>query len=502
MKTRKNEIQKDGHFDNDQFIERRIVIGFITDSDYTGKVLSLKNADTIRLLGSPSAKKLASWCIEYYQQYHKSPGNDIKDIFMKQTKYLSDGEAIDIENILEGLSDEHEDRGSEAYLFDQTVEYLRVRQMELLKVDIEKALGQNDLDTCYKLHSKFKPIQIEPDEKEYNTGKEIYNMEIEPVKWLIEDLLPKGLTVFGGQSKLGKSYLALNMSLHLAQNKYMFADQTMSAYKGLRGPVLYLALEDPKARLKSRMKKIDPDPDMKLLERYFNVFWSFEKLYKGGLINLEEWLKKSKRPKLIVIDVIAKVWDMRTNVGAGRYYSQEYEIFGPLADLAHKYDTSIIAITHTKKSKEADVFNEILGGAGTQGPADNLMVLSRHPSNSNQRILAIRGKDMDDKRLLFEVYNEGADWQCEGEVEEVQKTNERQAIVDYLGLEGSMSFKDIQQAAKDEDIDVSPNSVNTMLRKMVKEGTLIQNQVYGKYSVAGKTNEMIRIKHTGKRLVE
>jgi len=142
-------------------------------------------------------------------------------------------------------------------------------------------------------------------------------------------------------------------------------------------------------------------------------------------------------------------------------------------------------------------FRPAMGGAGTQGPADNLMVLSRHPSNSNQRILAIRGKDMDDKRLLFEVFNEGADWQCEGEVEEVQKTNERQAIVDYLGLEG-MSFKDIQQAAKDEDIDVSPNSVNTMLRKMVEEGTLTQNQVYGKYSVAGKTNEMIRIKHTGK----
>lgn len=500
MKTRRNEIKEDGHFDRDQFIDRRIVIGLITDSDYTGKVLSLKNADPIRLLGSPSAKKLASWCVEHYQKYHKSPGNDIEGIFMEQTKYLSDGEAIDIEDILSGLSDEHEDRGSEAYLFDQTVEYLRVRQMELLKVDIEKALEQNNLDTCYKLQSTFKPIQIEPDEKEYNTGKEIYNMEIEPVKWLIKDLIPKGLTVFGGQSKIGKSYLTLNMSLHLAQNKYMFADQTMSAYKGAKGPVLYLALEDPKARMKSRMEKIDPDPDLKLLKWYFKVFWSFEKLYKGGLNDLEEWLKKSKRPKLIVIDVIAKVWDMRNNVGAGRWYNQEYAIFGPLADLAHKYDTSIIAITHTKKTKEADVFNEILGGAGTQGPADNLMVLSRG-MESNQRILAIRGKDMDDKRLLFEVFNEGADWQCEGEVDEVQKTNERQAIVDYLGMEGSMSLKDIQQAAKDGEIEASPNSVNTMLRKMVKDGTLVQ-PTYGKYSVPGKTNEMIRIKHTGKRLVE
>ena len=73
---------------------------------------------------------------------------------------------------------------------------------------------------------------------------------------------------------------------------------------------------------------------------------------------------------------------------------------------------------------------------------------------SNQRILAIRGKDMDDKRLLFEVFNEGADWQCEGEVDEVQKTNEGEEggswdSMDYVdnGYTGGMDIEDTEHQA-------------------------------------------------------
>ncbi len=498
MKRRRKQ-NEESSYDNEQFIERKILIGLVTDSNYTAKVLALKNVNPVQLLASTSCKMLANWCIEYYNEYHEAPGKKLEDIFMEHTDKIDNETAQDVEEILAGLSDEYEEKGgNDKYLFDRTFKHFQLRQAEILRDKQDQAISADDLDEFYKQQISFKPIQIESEEKTTFKGMEIYNEKIKPIKWLIDDLIPKGLTIFGGQSKLGKSYLALNMTMHLAQDKYMFADQSSIAYKGARGPVLYLALEDPKERLKNRILAIEPNPDEKLLNRYFTITREWNKLYKGGLADLEEWLKKAKRPKLIVIDVIAKVWNMKNSTGAGRWYNQEYEIFSPLSDLAHKYDTSIIAITHTKKGKEADVFNEILGGAGTQGPADNLMVLSRRPGNSKQRVLAIRGKDMQDRHLLFDVYDNGATWECEGEVNEVQKTNERQSIVAYLRMTGTMSLKDIQQAAKDGEIEISPNSVAIILRKMENDGTLIQ-PTYGKYSVPGRTNGMIKINQKRKK---
>jgi len=492
---RKKQIPKE-----DEFIERKIITALIVSTAYFDRVRKFWSS---KLLDSSEAKLIAGWCLEYWDKYNKAPGEEIESIFMRKTRKLPKQMVDAISKLLAGLSDDYdkEDKFNVDYRYDQTFKYFESQQARLLIDNLNEALEQNDMDEFYKLRSSFNPIRIESDEKTTFKGMEIYNMEIKSKKWLIEDLLPKGLTIFGGQSKIGKSYLALNFGIHLAEGKLMFADQPTFGYKGSKGPVLFLALEDPMERLKSRINAIEPNPNKKLLNRNFTIVREWDKLIRRGLADLEEWLKKSKQPKLIVIDVIAKVWDMKSSTGGGRWYTQEYQIFGPLADLAHKYETSIIVITHTKKSREDDVFNEILGGAGTQGPADNLMVLSRHPGDKNKRILAIRGKDMKDQHLLFEVFEEGAKWECLGEVDEAQKTNERQSIVDYIRMTGKMSLKDIQQAARDGKIDVSSRSVHITLRKMIKDGTLIQPRPYGKYSVPRKTNEMIRLKHPKKKSV-
>lgn len=130
-----------------------------------------------------------------------------------------------------------------------------------------------------------------------------------------------------------------------------------------------------------------------------------------------------------------------------------------------------------------DVFNELLGGMGVQGAADNLMVLSDTPDGD--RVLAIRGKDIDDSDLLFTVEDEGATWSCEGAVGEVQRTVQRQSLYDYLDVKGPTSFTDIEQAARDGSINIAVSSVKVIIRKMVKDGQLEQDQRRGKYAVAG-----------------
>ena len=64
-------------------IERRIVIGLITSTEYLSQV---KDFWDLTLLESDVAKRLAMWCWEYYDEFAKAPGRDIEPIFYEKTK--------------------------------------------------------------------------------------------------------------------------------------------------------------------------------------------------------------------------------------------------------------------------------------------------------------------------------------------------------------------------------------------------------------------------------
>ncbi len=486
----KNSKKQDEQTRQDQFIERKIIRGLITDNEFMRSMIN--SANPAKLLQAKEARLIAGWCVDHFKKYNKVPGNEIKDIYFQKLKAgLNPEVGKDIEDILSGLSLEHKEQESFDinYLIDQATQYFQFCQAQQLNYQLGDALEAYDMDEFYKLQNTFKPIQPLVSDEMY-TALDVIQMDLRPVQWLIKDLLPKGLTILGGRSKGGKSYFMMNVLMHISQGKRMFSGNSNEGLRGRRGQVLYLALEDPKHRAKKRLMKIDPEPNSELLHENFDIRFSWNKLYKGGLDAIEDWIKSKDAPRLVVIDTMAKVWSKSSKTSGGGLYAEEYNMYSPLADLAHKYDTSIIVITHTTKGKSVDVFDEILGGMGTQGPADNLLVLSKQ---GDRRLLSIRGKDIDDSHLLFEVTNEGAHWTLLGETGQVQKTAERQAIYDYLSVAGPKGYQDIKQAATDGEIKVSPNSVNTILPKMVKDGELEQDRRYKKYAVEGTQAKQINL---------
>ena len=54
------------------------------------------------------------------------------------------------------------------------------------------------------------------------SAEELLSTPLPPVKWIIPDLLPAGLTLFAGPSKAGKSWLTLWLCLQVAQGKPMW----------------------------------------------------------------------------------------------------------------------------------------------------------------------------------------------------------------------------------------------------------------------------------------
>jgi len=475
--------------------ERRISIGLATNNEYSKQVLKACS-NLPELMEAEESKTLIGWLVDYFREYKTVVGKDCQSWVLKQfEKNNTRKESAElIEFLLEGLNDEYiedqELQGSPKYLLDETIDYLRRRQAEILIEKQQQAIESGDMEEFQRLRTEFKPIHKDITDEDKLDIEDLYTKEMEPVDWLIDDLLPKGLTVFGGASKTGKSYLMLHIALHLAQGKILFADDSSTTYIGERGSILYLSLEDPARRIQTRLKAIDPSPKMHFLKRYFDIRCQWSPLYKGGLEEMEQWLEKKKKPILIVVDILEKFSGKKLNTGAHRGYSEDYNQLLPLADLAHKHDIAVIVLTHTTKGKDQDRFNQILGSMGTQGVSDNLMLLER-TSESDERLLSIRGKDMEEISLSFKVSREGAQWECLGNYIERQKTTERQSIYDYLLENGGMLYKDIEQAVKDRIIDVSPRSINTILRKMVREGELSQEKTRGKYFVSGQSNIVI-----------
>src|SRR5260370_26575872 len=86
------------------------------------------------------------------------------------------------------------------------------------------------------------------------TATELYRGPIVTLRPLFEGLLWDGLTMLIARPKAGKSWLTLRCAVHIAGGREM---EGLTAVD--RGPVLYAALEEPKARTMARLRKLRPD---------------------------------------------------------------------------------------------------------------------------------------------------------------------------------------------------------------------------------------------------
>ena len=85
------------------------------------------------------------------------------------------------------------------------------------------------------------------DDDEAISARELQAMVLNPVEYVVEEILPAGLTIMAGPSKIKKSWMSLALSLNVATGEPFLDRQTH------KGAVLYLALEDSRNRVKQRM---------------------------------------------------------------------------------------------------------------------------------------------------------------------------------------------------------------------------------------------------------
>ncbi len=249
---------------------------------------------------------------------------------------------------------------------------------------------------------------------------QIYNSEyimttqMEKQEFIIYKMMYPGLYILAGAPKIGKSWLALDLCMSIANGEQFLKHDTNI------GQVLYLSLEDNLLRLQNRIYELTDEPCE-------NLNFAIEAKTIGN--GLEEELERIKKElpnlKVIVIDTLQKIRST-TDVN----YGSDYKELSVLKALADKMRIAILVVHHTRKCYDSDPFNMVSGSIGIIGSVDGIMVMIEEKRGSRKAKLHCAGRDIENLELSLEF--EKCRWKVVDDVPERKPDLFSFAIHDFM----------------------------------------------------------------------
>ncbi len=298
------------------------------------------------------------------------------------------------------------------------------------------------------------------------SAKDLQKMNFPPIKWVVENIIPEGLSLFCGKPKLGKSWAALDLSCAVADGSQFLGNLCE------QGDVLYLALEDNQRRLKDRLLKIRPDTDW---PASLKLTTQSPRLNHGGIQALEAWVTSSTAPRLIIIDTLAAV----RPIGKAKEsdYLADYGALRELHRIASHHRVAVVVVHHLRKAEADDPFDMVSGSTGLTGAADATLILTKRPEDGGV-VLYGRGRDLKQFEHAIEFDTERCRWKMLGDPDTVFLSDTRRSISDALQL-GKETIGGIVS-----DTGLSDANVRQTLRRMVAKGQA-RKLDRGRYTLAG-----------------
>ena len=214
------------------------------------------------------------------------------------------------------------------------------------------------------------------------TNDELTAMDIAPTPWLVEKLLPPGLTLLVAPPKMGKSYFVLQMGLCVASGRPFLGRQTRQV------KVSYFDLEEWPALLREKRdlicvgNGIDP---RKVKIRYATAM-------SGGDITVQHDLQRhiDEGAELLIVDLLARVRNEVTEDAKVNAYARDYAALRAFADFVVQRNphVALVIVHHTNKGNHESWQSRISGSQGLAGATHTNMLMDH---------VDLRGVD-DDKR--------------------------------------------------------------------------------------------------------
>lgn len=242
----------------------------------------------------------------------------------------------------------------------------------------------------------------------------IMNTQMVQTPYIVEKMIYQGLYILAGVPKIGKSWLALELCLSVAEGDQFLKHETNC------GQALYLSLEDSLLRLQNRLYEFTDETVDNL---------SFAIMAESIGSGLEEQIENAKQSlpdlKIVVIDTLQKIRES-TDLS----YSSDYKELSVLKNLADKLGIAILLVYHTRKNYDSDPFNMISGTTGLSGCVDGSFVLVENKRGSRKGKLYCVGRDIEN--LELNVAFENHHWVVTDEVEPHKRDTFPLAIHDLM----------------------------------------------------------------------
>ena len=232
------------------------------------------------------------------------------------------------------------------------------------------------------------------------TAEELIRMDFPPLQELIEGMLAPGLYILAGASKIGKSWLVLQIAHHISTGLPLWDRKTV------KGDVLYLSLEDTLRRIQSRLLRICDGETGNI------TFATEAELIGNGFEKqIHNYMRHNPKTKLIIIDTLIKVRDIGWSSSV---YADDYACMTVFKHLAEQYDIAIVLVHHTRKQESQDIMEMISGTNGIMGCADGAMVLERPKRLLPEASLNMTSRDFEDAKILLRHDKETMCWEYVG----------------------------------------------------------------------------------------
>lgn len=238
--------------------------------------------------------------------------------------------------------------------------------------------------------SSFRPI-VRNEKREIGltvtTVGELLNEPGEPVRWLVDGLLPHGgLSILAGKPKAGKSTLARCMALAVARGDRIIGRETQG------GPVIYLGLEDKRAEVAEHFRTMGAHDEPLYVHTGPAPAQSATAAAQLGNIIAD------RGATLAIIDTMLRFVRVRDVAD----YATMTTAMDPLLNLSRDTGCHILAVYHAPKvSREG--LDAILGSVAIAGTCDTGLVLGRK-ADGTRTMLAIQryGTDLPETVLTLD----------------------------------------------------------------------------------------------------
>ena len=224
--------------------------------------------------------------------------------------------------------------------------------------------------------------------KRFNTidGQTLMTMPLQPLEFVIENLLSKGLHVLAGSPKVGKSWLALWLAVTVSKGEEIWGNNVK------QGDTLYLCFEDSQIRIQNRLFEITDEASAA-------VNFCTEQATLGGELEerIRTFVEEHPRCVLIIIDTLQMIRGSSTD----NSYASDYSDLSVLKNIADELGIAILLIHHLRKENDSDPFNRISGTTGIQGAVDSSFILSEDVRGSGQAKLYCVGRDIEYREICL-----------------------------------------------------------------------------------------------------